>query len=109
MTNERLLGQSILIAIMDHSSAPARPGPTSSISGSSQMSNRFMTCSWMTCISARTSAAVALPVLMMKLACFGETNALPTRSPLRPAASISRPANSPSGFLKMDPAPGSVG
>src|SRR4029450_11547117 len=40
----------------------------------------------------------------MKLACLGETSALPWRRPLAPQASTSRPAESPSGFTNTDPA-----
>ena len=42
----------------------------------------------------------------MKLACFSETTAPPIRVPLSPAASISRPAESPSGLRKTLPADG---
>ncbi len=41
---------------------------------------------------------------MKKLACLSDTTALPTRSPLQPAASIRRPALSPSGLVNTDPA-----
>ena len=56
----------------------------------------FRTC-W---IRASMSAAVAPPVLMMKLACFGETSAPPMRAPFRPATSIRRAAWSPGGILE---------
>ena len=39
-----------------------------------------------------------------KFACFSETTAPPMRSPLQPAASMSRPAASPGGFVNTDPA-----
>ena len=39
----------------------------------------------------------------MKLACTGENRAPPTRSPLQPAASSSRPAESPGGLVKTLP------
>ena len=42
----------------------------------------------------------------MKLACFSETTAPPIRRPLSPAASISRPAESPGGLRKTLPADG---
>ena len=45
--------------------------------------------------------------LTMKLACFSETTAPPIRSPLSPAASIRRPAESPGGLRKTLPADGS--
>ena len=54
----------------------------------------------------RTSAAVPFWSLTMKLACFSETTAPPIRVPLSPAASISRPAESPSGLRKTLPADG---
>ena len=54
-------------------------------------------------MSARTSLAFAVPVLTMKFACFGLTIAPPTVRPLRPAASMSRPAKSPGGLRKIDP------
>ena len=44
-------------------------------------------------------AAVALPVLTMKLACASEIIAPPTRCPFSPEASISLPAKAPGGFL----------
>ena len=44
------------------------------------------------CISVRTSAAVAPPTLTMKFACCSDTIAPPTRRPLRPTSSMSRPA-----------------
>ena len=40
----------------------------------------------------------------MKLACFSDTWAVPIRYPLSPAASIRRPAESSSGFVKTEPA-----
>ena len=46
-------------------------------------------------ISAYTSAACAPGSATKKLACFSETTAPPTRAPLQPAASMSRPAESP--------------
>jgi len=41
---------------------------------------------------------------MAKLACCSLINALPMRNPLRPARSMMRPAESPSGLRKMQPA-----
>ena len=40
----------------------------------------------------------------MKLACLADTSAVPSRKPFRPHASISRPAESPGGLVKTDPA-----
>src|SRR3989454_4880041 len=59
-------------------------------------------------ISAKTSRAVARPRFTMKLAWSGDTCASPTWAPFRPAVSMSRPAGSPSGFLKTQPAFGSA-
>ncbi len=58
------------------------------------------TCS----ISACTSSARPPLSAWMKLACFSDTCAVPIRNPFSPAASISRPAESPSGLVKTDPA-----
>ena len=44
--------------------------------------------------------------LTMKLACFSDTTAPPIRVPLRPASSMSRPAESPAGLRKTLPADG---
>src|ERR1700686_1169696 len=64
-------------------------------------------CSWTASCATRTrfrtSAAVAWSTLTMKFACFGEICAPPDRLPLRPAASMSRPARSSGGFLKTLP------
>jgi hypothetical protein len=57
-------------------------------------------------ISSRTSRAVAAPRLTMMFACSGEICAPPCRCPLSPAWSTSRPAPTPSSFLKIDPALG---
>ncbi len=54
----------------------------------------------------RTSVAVPFWSLTMKLACFSDTTAPPIRRPLSPAASISRPAESPGGLRKTLPADG---
>jgi hypothetical protein len=43
-------------------------------------------------IRVSTSAAVAAPWLMMKLACFTDTDASPIRRPFNPVASIRRAA-----------------
>ena len=40
---------------------------------------------------------------------LGDTSAVPSRSPLAPAASTSRPAESPGGLVKTDPAFGPPG
>ena len=55
---------------------------------------------------SQAQVAVAPPVFAMKLACKGEICAPPSRSPFSPAASISRPAKSPSGFLNTEPQEG---
>ena len=55
--------------------------------------------------SRRTSVAVPFWSLTMKLACFSDTTAPPIRRPLRPAASMSRPAESP-GRVAEDAAGG---
>src|SRR5229473_2193629 len=49
------------------------------------------------------SAAVALPVLMRKLACFSETMAPPRVRPRQPARSISSQALWPGGLAKVEP------
>lgn len=54
-------------------------------------------------ISRSTSRAVAPPWFTMKFACTVEISAAPSRAPLSPAASISRPAKSPGGFRNTDP------
>ena len=62
------------------------------------------TCSWISPIRAFTWAAVARPWLRMKLACFRETWASPTRRPLSPDWSMRKPAPGvPGGFLKTLP------
>ncbi len=55
-------------------------------------------------MSARTSSARPPLSAWMKLACFSETCAVPSRKPFRPAASISRPAESPGGLMNTEPA-----
>ena len=45
----------------------------------------------------------------MKLACLVDTSAVPIRRPLHPAASMSRPAESPGGLVNTDPAFGPPG
>src|SRR5690606_30884801 len=80
------------------------PGlPTMRTSGSSVMPKRSRTVSRVRSIRARTSAAVAPPRFTMKFPCTGEICAPPTRRPLSPAASISRPAWSPGGFFHTEP------
>src|SRR5690606_3435826 len=53
--------------------------------------------------SPSMSALVASPVLIRKLACFSLTCAPPSFRPRQPAASTSRQALSPGGFLKVEP------
>ena len=55
-------------------------------------------------IKRSTSSADPPSSAWMKLACFSETRAVPTRKPLRPASSMRRPAESPSGFVNTEPA-----
>ena len=57
-------------------------------------------------INAKTSAALAWPVLTIKLACLGEIHAPPILFPFNPALSIKKPALSWGGFLKIHPAEG---
>ena len=52
----------------------------------------------------RTSSAEPPGSAWMKLACLGETSAVPIRKPFNPQASISRPAESPGGLVNTDPA-----
>jgi hypothetical protein len=40
----------------------------------------------------------------MKLACFGDTSAVPSRRPRQPASSTRRPAASSGGFVNTEPA-----
>ena len=84
----------------------SRSEPSSTISGSSSTPNASRTVARASTISASTSSARAPPRLTMTLACFGLICAAPERRPLRPAASISRPAWSPAGLRKIDPALG---
>src|SRR6185312_11722451 len=53
--------------------------------------------------SPSRSAAVASPVLIMKLACSGENIAPPSGLPRQPASSTSFQALAPGGFLKVEP------
>src|SRR5690606_30209581 len=53
--------------------------------------------------SPSMSALVASPVFIRKLACFSLTCAPPIRRPRQPAASTSRQALSPGGFLNVEP------
>ena len=55
-------------------------------------------------MSRWTSSADPPSSAWMKLACFSETRAVPIRNPFRPAASTSRPAESPGGLAKTEPA-----
>src|SRR5690606_17393219 len=60
-------------------------------------------------IRASTSSARPPSSAWMKLACLVDTEAVPTRRPLAPAWSMRRPAESPSGLVKTDPALGPPG
>src|SRR5438105_12509338 len=77
--------------------------PMTRTSGSSSMPNRSKTRFRISAIKASTSSALAPPRLTMKFACFSEICAPPIRRPLRPQASIRRPAASPGGFLNVLP------
>src|SRR5690606_4369691 len=77
--------------------------PTSSTSSSNSMPNRSRTLFRARSIRLLTSSALASPRLTMKLPWTVEISAPPIRVPLSPAASISRPAQSPGGFLKTLP------
>ena len=55
-----------------------------------------------------TSEADALPLFTMKFACLMEIPASFMLNPLNPAASMSCPAESLGGFLKIDPELGTV-
>src|SRR6185437_11181819 len=66
--------------------------PTMRTSGVSVMPCVRATVSRTCAISRSTSAARAAPWLMMKLACFCDTEASPMRKPLRPALSMRRAA-----------------
>src|SRR6185437_15043259 len=57
-------------------------------------------------MSSRTSFAVAWPRFTMMFACIQEICASPWRKPLSPHWSTSRPAPTPSIFLKIEPALG---
>src|SRR5581483_8890610 len=90
-----------------HRASAASQSPTSFTSGCSQTPRRRHTVSCTRRMSARTSAARAPPTFTMKFACWGEISAPPARAPFNPTISIRRPAKSPGGFLKIDPALGS--
>ena len=81
--------------------------PTNSISKARSTPCRARTSARTRSARRRTSAAWPFWSLTMKFACFSETTAPPMRSPFRPAASISRPAESPGGLRKTLPADGS--
>src|SRR6266571_60836 len=71
---------------------------------SSVMPVVLTTASRILSMSEATSRNVAPPRLMMKLAWISDTTAPPTAIPLRPLRSMRRPACSPGGFLKIQPA-----
>ena len=81
--------------------------PRNTTSGSRVTPKRRPTSARTSSPRRRTSVAVPFRSLTRKLACLSLTVAPPTRVPLRPAASMSRPAESPGGFRKYDPALGS--
>ncbi len=51
-----------------------------------------------------TSPARGVPSCTMKFACTSDTRAPPIRKPLNPSPSMILPADSPGGFLKIQPA-----
>ena len=55
-------------------------------------------------MTRRTSSAEPPRSAWMKLACLGETSAVPMRRPFRPQASIRRPAESSAGLVNTEPA-----
>ena len=59
-------------------------------------------CTWV--MSRYTSSADPSASAWMKLACLVETSANPNRWPFRPQASMIRPAESPGGLVKTEPA-----
>src|SRR5439155_9888535 len=78
--------------------------PTISTSVSSSIPRAALACCLMSSINERTSFAVAPPSLTMKFPCTSEMTAPPTRVPFNPSSSISLPAGTTFGFLKMQPA-----
>src|SRR5690606_19638556 len=73
--------------------------PTSTVSGCRVTPCVRSTRAITSRITARTSSAEPPGSAWMKLACLVETSAVPTRRPLHPDASTSRPAESPGGFV----------
>src|SRR5262249_48910385 len=69
--------------------------PTTCSSGTSSTPVDSATRRWTSATRSMTSRAVAPASAWKKLACFSDTTAPPTRSPLSPAASMRRPALSP--------------
>src|SRR5262249_19014121 len=78
--------------------------PTSFTSVASSTPWKRATSACTSRIRSRTSSAEPPGSAWMKLACLGDTIALPCRRPLRPAESISRPAESPAGWGHPGPA-----
>ncbi len=84
----------------------AGQSPMNSTSATSSMPNRSRTVATARSASIRTSVALPFLSLRIQLACRSEITAPPIRWPLRPAASMSRPAESPGGLRKTLPALG---
>src|SRR5450759_3458094 len=77
--------------------------PTTRTSGTSHGPPLAATSARTCVIRSRTSWAPVPGDTTMKLACLSETRAPPRRWPIHPAASTSRPAESPSGLVNTDP------
>src|SRR5260221_4328407 len=89
-----------------HDTASLTPGngrPTRLISQSRTMPEFSKTRRRTSSPRPSRSAAVALPVLMRKLACFSETCAPPRVRPRQPARSVSSQALVPGGVAKVEP------
>ena len=87
--------------------APARPAKaTRRSSGTRWTPVAASTRRWTSRTRPTTSAARPCPSgsAWKKLAWRSETQAVPTRKPFRPQASMSRPAESPGGLVNTDPA-----
>src|SRR5881394_633872 len=95
------LRSAAVLAAADHRVDLA--SPTTRTSSSSRTPDCLSTSARTRSISSSISAAVASPELTMKFACFSDTTAPPTRAPLSPALSMSRPAKSPGGLRNTEP------
>ena len=93
-------------ASLDHEAVDVAPADLRAVLQTLREAHGFDLLMDLTAIDWAEGAA---PRFTMKFACTSETSASPTRSPLRPLASINRPAAPCGGFLKMHPALGSRG